>query len=133
MMRTIKASFPGHLIGLVHRSWLVLRTKDAAGRTNVEANRARLNRATAEPLSPNVPYTRRLSDKILMAFHQACDQRDLEVATWLVYVLEGLFNQQTTEATGNRRRDNDCLVAAYERLWNLRHPVRNDSAIDSTR
>ena len=33
-------------------------------------------------------YTRRLSDKILIAFHHACDQGDLEVAEQLLAVLE---------------------------------------------
>jgi hypothetical protein len=33
-------------------------------------------------------YTRRLSDKILIAFHQACDQADFEVAGRLLNVLE---------------------------------------------
>jgi len=30
--------------------------------------------------APVPRYTRRLSDKILIAFHQACDQSDFEVA-----------------------------------------------------
>jgi hypothetical protein len=34
------------------------------------------------------PVTRRLTDKILIAFHQACDQSDFEVAEELLHVLE---------------------------------------------
>jgi hypothetical protein len=38
--------------------------------------------------APVKRYTRRLSDKILIAFHQACDQGDFEVAERLLTVLE---------------------------------------------
>src|SRR5271165_2188438 len=76
------------------------------------------------PEAPTVVrYTRRLLDKILSAFHQACDQVDLVVAGWLIRVLEGLLNRQTTTPTENRRRHVDSVVAAHERLWNLRSPV----------
>ena len=33
-------------------------------------------------------YSRRLSDKILIAFHHACDQGDFEVAEQLLHILE---------------------------------------------
>ena len=66
-------------------------------------------------------YTRRTSDKILVAFHYACDQGDLEVAEQLLAVLEMAMPRQPT--VPNRRRDDDSLVSAHERLWALRHPV----------
>jgi hypothetical protein len=66
-------------------------------------------------------YTRRLSDKILIAFHQACDQGDLEVAERLLTVLEMMLTRRSTVTT--RRHDTGSLVAAHERLWQLRHPV----------
>lgn len=65
-------------------------------------------------------YIRRLSDKILIAFHQACDQHDLVVADQLLRVLEMMLTRQPPE--GNRRRNTETLVAAYERLWHLNHP-----------
>jgi hypothetical protein len=65
-------------------------------------------------------YTRRLSDKILIAFHQACDQADFEVAEPLLKVLETVFS--TPRPPGRERREKETLVAAHERLWQLRHP-----------
>jgi hypothetical protein len=67
-------------------------------------------------------YTRRLSDKILIAFHQACDQRDTEVAVDLLDVLEFMINRAPLP-DGRERRAKDSLVAAHERLWLLRHPA----------
>ncbi len=64
-------------------------------------------------------YTRRLSDKIVIAFHQACDEGDYEVAAQLLEVLETIARRQ---ADGIDRRARDSLIAAHERLWALRHP-----------
>jgi hypothetical protein len=78
--------------------------------------------------------TRRLSDHIRTAFHQACDQRDLEVAERLLSVLEmAVCPRLLSEGTPDRR-DQDSLVAAYERLWQLRHPDPiggSDAPVDS--
>ena len=65
-------------------------------------------------------YTRRLSDKILMAFHQSCDQGDHEVAEQLLRVLEMMAKRGPT-AREKRRHDMEAVVAAHERLWHLRH------------
>jgi hypothetical protein len=68
-------------------------------------------------------YTRRLTDKILIAFQEACDRRDLEVAEQLLRVLETAMSpRQRRPGAKDRRRDKGSLVAAYERLWDLRHP-----------
>jgi hypothetical protein len=69
-------------------------------------------------------YTRRLSDKVLVAFHQACDEHDFGVAKGLLTVLEIALIHEPTDA--NRRRDGEGLVAAHERLWHLRHPALNE-------
>jgi hypothetical protein len=69
----------------------------------------------------NHRYTRRLSDKILIAFHQACDQSDFEVAERLLAVLETMLKRSPPVAN-QRHRDVSTLVAAHERLWQLRHP-----------
>jgi hypothetical protein len=61
---------------------------------------------------------RRLSDKILVAFHHACDQGEIQTAGHLLSVLE--FAMKRTP--GRDRRAQDSLVAAHERLWPLRHP-----------
>lgn len=66
-------------------------------------------------------YSRRLSDKILIAFHHACDQSDYQIAEQLLLVLENLVTRRPVIADGNRRRNMESLVAAHERLWHLRH------------
>ena len=67
-------------------------------------------------------YSRRLSDKILIAFHQACDQADYDIAEQLLHILETMLKRRPTTPDGNRRRTMESLVAAHERLWHLRHP-----------
>lgn len=67
-------------------------------------------------------YTRRLSDKILIAFHHACDQNDFEVAEQLLRILEMMITRRPMSPDQNRRKNMESLVAAHERLWLLRHP-----------
>ncbi len=67
-------------------------------------------------------YSRRLSDKILLAFHHACDQGDYEVAEQLLHILETMLTRRTVPPDANRRKSIESLVAAHERLWHLRHP-----------
>lgn len=64
---------------------------------------------------------RRLSDKVLIAFHQACDQSDFEVAEQLLQIAEMIVSRWPAPLEG-RRRSRENLVAAHERLWLLRHP-----------
>jgi hypothetical protein len=70
-------------------------------------------------------YSRRLSDKILMAFHHACDQADYEIAEQLLHILENMLTRRTVPADVNRRKSIESLVAAHERLWHLRHPEKS--------
>jgi hypothetical protein len=67
-------------------------------------------------------YSRRLSDKVLIAFHHACDQADFEVAEQLLNILEMMLTRRPLTPDGTRRRNMESLVAAHERLWHLRHP-----------
>ena len=67
-------------------------------------------------------HSRRLSDKVLVAFHHACDLMDLEVAEQLLSILELMTTRRPRPEDGNRRRSIEGLVAAHERLWHLRHP-----------
>jgi hypothetical protein len=67
--------------------------------------------------------TRRLSDKILVAFHQACDQHDLEIAALLLEILERMVVRRPVNPDLQRRRNIEGLIAAHERLWHLRHPA----------
>ena len=85
------------------------------------------NQTSDDPVREEGPasaprYTRRLSDKILIAFHHACDQADFEVAEQLLGVLEMMLTRRTLAPDGTRRRNMESLVAAHERLWHLRHP-----------
>ena len=71
-------------------------------------------------------HTRRLSDKILIAFHHACDQGDFEVAEELLRILEMMLTRRPASPDSNRRKNLESLVAAHERLWLLRHPEVKD-------
>lgn len=72
-------------------------------------------------------HSRRLSDKILIAFHHACDQADYEVAEQLLRILEMMLTRRPVSPDTNRRRNMESLVAAHERLWYLRHPESKES------
>jgi hypothetical protein len=88
-----------------------------------EETTERIEDADARESAAPVPrYTRRLSDKILIAFHHACDQADYEVAEQLLQVLEMMVTRRPLSPDGTRRRNMESLVAAHERLWHLRHP-----------
>jgi hypothetical protein len=75
--------------------------------------------------APAPRHSRRLSDKILIAFHHACDQADYEVAEQLLRILEMMLTRRPVSPDTNRRRNMESLVAAHERLWHLRHPESN--------
>lgn len=77
------------------------------------------------PLTGPMRYSRRLSDKILIAFHQACDQADFETAEQLLRILEVMLMRRPVTPDANRRRSMESLVAAHERLWHLRHPTED--------
>lgn len=87
----------------------------------------RVARETGAGAAPR--YTRRLSDKILIAFHHACDQADFEVAEQLLHILEMMLTRRPLTPDGTRRRNMESLVAAHERLWHLRHPRSDEDTI----
>ena len=66
-------------------------------------------------------HTRRLEDKLLVAFHHACDVSDVEVARLVLHILELMLGRRPAQPDPNRRRNMEGLVAAHERLWNLRN------------
>ena len=80
---------------------------------------------TIKSTGSSARYSRRLSDKILMAFHHACDQADYEIAEQLLHILENMLTRRTVPADVNRRKSIESLVAAHERLWHLRHPEKS--------
>lgn len=81
---------------------------------------------TESPSAPQVAvpvrrYTRRLEDKLLVAFHHACDVADIEVGRHVLQILELMLSRKSAQPDPNRRRNMEGLIAAHERLWNLRH------------
>ena len=66
-------------------------------------------------------HTRRLEDKLLVAFHHACDVSDLEVAGHVLRILEMMLARRPVQPDANRRRNMESLVAAHERMWHIRH------------
>jgi hypothetical protein len=76
---------------------------------------------------PTIRYTTRLADKILVAFYQACDQRSYRVAWELLHVLE-FMAMRTSFIPADARRVRQTLVAAHERLWQLRHSENGGGA-----
>jgi hypothetical protein len=88
------------------------------GRTG--APRSTLSPAMTSP-SPTIRYTKRLADKILVAFHHACDQRSYWVAWQLLHVLE-VMAMRKSFIPADARRIRQSLVAAHEWLWQLRNP-----------
>ncbi|WP_158805823.1 hypothetical protein [Acidisoma sp. L85] len=64
---------------------------------------------------------RRLSDKILLAFHQACDQHNFPVALKLLHILETMVSATSRSREIDFRKSVNLVVAAHERLWHIRH------------
>jgi hypothetical protein len=79
------------------------------------------SQATPQATVPVRRYTRRLEDKLLVAFHHACDVADIEVARHVLHILEVMLSRKSAQPDPNRRRNMEGLIAAHERLWNLRH------------
>ncbi len=65
---------------------------------------------------------RRLSDKILAAFDQACERREIDVAELLVKALEATLTRAGGKGHVDKRRELGPVVEAYARLQRLRHP-----------
>jgi hypothetical protein len=65
---------------------------------------------------------RRLSDKILAAFDQACERRELDVAELLVKALEMTLTRTGGKGNVDQRRELGPVVEAYTRLQRLRRP-----------
>jgi hypothetical protein len=70
---------------------------------------------------PAKRHSRRLEDKLLIAFHHACDLNDLEVAGHVLRVLEMMLGRRPNQPDGSRRRNMESFVAAHERMWHIRH------------
>lgn len=68
-------------------------------------------------------HSRRLSDKVMIAFICACELGDIEIAGQLLRVADMLARRQPQGAVSlqQRRRDLEKVVVSYEWLWQLRH------------
>ncbi|GAC1345881.1 MAG: hypothetical protein NVSMB18_26550 [Acetobacteraceae bacterium] len=72
-------------------------------------------------VSPARRHTRRLEDKLLVAFHHACDVNDLEIAAHILNTLELMLGRRPVAGDSFRRRAMESFVAAHERMWHIRH------------
>jgi len=63
---------------------------------------------------------RRLTDRVLAAFHLACDDRDLEMARQLLALADLAMQRALPPPGGERRRCLRDFVLAHERFWLLR-------------
>ena len=75
-----------------------------------------LDVATAEALK----YQRRLTDKILIAFHHACEEREFATADQLLKTLEALLDRRSSHPNQDRRKIIESLVGAHFRLLELK-------------
>ncbi|HZS82830.1 MAG TPA: hypothetical protein VFA50_08150 [Stellaceae bacterium] len=64
-------------------------------------------------------YDRRLSDKLLVAFDQACDQNLVAVAELLLRALEMTLTREGGPKSVDKRQDLGPVIAAYARLKEL--------------
>ncbi len=65
------------------------------------------------------PGTNQLLDWILIAFNQACDQNDLDIAGRLLKLLELLAERRAPNHEGDRSRYVETISGAYVRLAQL--------------
>jgi hypothetical protein len=66
------------------------------------------------------PRQRRLSDKILAAFDQACERDELDVAELLVKALEVTLTRTGGKGNVDKRTHLGPVVEAYAKLQRLR-------------
>lgn len=70
-------------------------------------------------MTHTAPPQRRLSDKIIAAFHAACDENDIEIAESLLRQADCLIRQPSPPHASIERRRPQSLAAPRERLANL--------------
>ncbi len=100
-------------------TWPTTGTENTTEQPATQADEVRSRKQVGGNRPPR--YARRLSDKILIAFHHACDQYDFEVAEHLLHILEMMLARRPLSLDSPGRRNMESLVAAHERLWHLRH------------
>nr|WP_321983206.1 hypothetical protein [uncultured Lichenicoccus sp.] len=63
---------------------------------------------------------RQLSERILGAAHQACEQGELAVAQRLLELAESVFSSNQSETPVAREHLMEGLIVTHQMLWNLR-------------
>lgn len=82
-----------------------------------------LGRAMIWSIAMNTPQ-RRLSDKILTAFDQACERGELDVAELLVRALELTLTRTGGKGNVDQRIELGPVVETYARLQQMRSVAR---------
>jgi hypothetical protein len=75
-------------------------------------------------------HVRRLSDALLVVFHQACDELEYDVALHLLVILEERINFEDS-VENNEHATPQGLAAAHERLKQLRTNPQRARVMDS--
>ncbi len=83
---------------------------------------------SSAPVGVKPDRSRRLSDKILGAFHQALDQSDFETGLQLLDVLQNLLDRPARPHDRRLEHEIKGLVAGHERLWLLRRAKTEPAA-----
>jgi uncharacterized membrane-anchored protein len=91
---------------------------------DIKWDKTQASPSTAEALK----YGRRLSDKILIAFHHACDAEDISTAEELLGTLGRLIARPVLTETYDRRKIAETQADANYRLWDLKRQVSAASA-----
>jgi hypothetical protein len=82
---------------------------------------------SGKPSPATIRRTRRVPDMILAAAHRACDEKLVDVAGGLLRLCEEVVAEEGDPR--RRRQDLWGLIAAHERLWQLRHdPAHSEPA-----
>lgn len=68
------------------------------------------------------PPMRRLSDKLLAAFNQACDQGYADIAEMLLRCLELALTREGGAQSSDKRVELGPVIEAYSRLLALKNP-----------
>ncbi len=110
---------------LIHRLPYHL-LKGTIGMSNIKWDENQASPATAEALK----YGRRLSDRILIAFHQACDNRDVHTAGDLLDTLGRLIARPVLIERHDRRKIAETQADANYRLWDLKRQQSSAPSID---
>ena len=68
---------------------------------------------------------RQLSERILGAAHQACEQGELDAARRLLELAEEVFSSTAAESAVARKHLMEGLIVTHQLLWNRRQQPAN--------